>query len=225
MARGRAAGLVLGLLMVVALLGWAETMAAQPLTDVDAAVGEALVVTGSGWEITALQVLTAPGAENVRYPLLVPVAGFLLAVRRWRLALFVAVPTLLISPLTRGLKDVFVRPRPSYAGTTVSAGDWSYPSGHSSGAAVLAGVLLLLLLPYAGRARGWLVGAAVAGALTVGWTRLALGVHYPSDVVAGLALGTASIVLSALFLGGRPVPSAADRSPRTAAGPPPPRPG
>lgn len=189
-------GTALALLAVVGLLGWWETGWVGPST-VDTTVGEALVFHGSGPEITGLQVLTAPGAENIRYPVLMPIAGFLLWARRFRWAAFVAVPALVVSPVNRALKDVFDRPRPSYDGTTVTAGDWSFPSGHSSGAAVLAGVLLVLLLPYvAARWRPAFAVAAVSGAVMVAWTRLALGVHYLSDVVAGLALGSAVVLLA-----------------------------
>jgi len=187
------------LLALVALLAVLE--AATGLTEVDETVGEVLVFHGSGPEITALKVLTAPGAEDVRYPILVPIAGFLLWFRRFRLAAFVAVPALLIAPLNRLLKDVTDRPRPSYAGTTVTAGDWSFPSGHASGGAVLAGVLLVLFLPHASRRwRTAVTTVAVLGAVLIGWTRLALGVHYLSDVVAGLALGAAAVLLAAAAL-------------------------
>jgi len=192
-----------GLLALFAVLAVLESAAA--LTRVDTAIGEALVVRGNGTEITALQVLTAPGAENVRYPILVPIAGALLCFRQFRLAAFVVLPALLVAPLNRLLKDVFDRPRPSYAGTTVTAGDWSFPSGHASGAAVLAGVLLVLLWPHtAARWRSALAVAATLSAVTIGWTRLALGVHYLSDVVAGLALGAAVVLIAAVLLTGQP---------------------
>ena len=208
LGRREASLTAVALLAVVAVFALLETTTG--LTTVDEAVGELLVFHGSGPEITVLEVLTAPGAEGVRYPVLMPVAGFLLWYRRFRLAAFVAVPALVISPLTRLLKDISDRPRPSYAGTTVHAGDWSFPSGHSSGAAVLAGVLLVLLLARTPASwRGVITAAAVLGAVVVGWTRLALGVHYLSDVVAGLALGTAVVLLAAAaFLG----PRATDRT-------------
>lgn len=188
------------LLALVAVLAGLE--ATQPgLTTADRTVGESLVVRGAGPGITALEILTAPGAEDVRYPILMPLAGFLLWFRRLRLAAFVALPTLLIPPLNRFLKDLADRPRPSYAGTTVTAGDWSFPSGHASGAAVLAGVLLVLVLPHVPRrGRAAAVTVAVLVAALIAWTRLALGVHYLSDVVAGLALGAAAVLLAAAAL-------------------------
>lgn len=189
---------VLALLAVLAAL----VTSRQPLLlDTDNAAGKGLVFHGDGTSIDVLQVLTAPGAEDVRYPILIPIAGFLLWFRRWRLAAFVAVAALAVAPLTSLLKDAVERPRPSYAGTSVDAGGLAFPSGHASGAAVLAGVLLVLLWPRTPqRWRRALASAAVLGAVLIGWTRLALGVHYLSDVVAGLTLGAAVVLLAGLLL-------------------------
>lgn len=201
----RALVLAAALLAVVAGLGVLVAAWPAAVTDLDTSIGEVLVVHGSGAAIDVLQVLTAPGAEDVRYPVLVPIAGSLLWFRRWRLAAFVAVTALMIAPLTKLLKDIVDRERPSYAGTTVQAGDQSFPSGHSSGAAVLAGVLLILVWPHTPlRWRPALVALAVLSAGLIAWTRLALGVHYLTDVLAGLALGAAVVLLAALIFGVQP---------------------
>lgn len=209
------------LLALIAVLT-ALIVSRQPFAlQADVAVGELLAFHGDGTAIGVLQVLTAPGAENVRYPILVPIAGFLLWLRRWQLVAFVAVPALTISPLTRLLKDLVGRERPSYAGTTVTAADQSFPSGHASGAAVLAGVLLILLWPRTPqRWRMPLAFAAVLSAGLIGWTRLALGVHYLADVVAGLALGAAVVLLSAIILRipARSSAGSADRATRVLSG-------
>jgi membrane-associated phospholipid phosphatase len=87
------------------------------------------------------------------------------------------------------LKLVFARIRPVHDGVVAAEG-FSFPSGHSSGAVVTYGMLAYLamrLLP----AR-WHVPAAMALAAlaaTVGASRMFLRVHYPSDVLAGFALG------------------------------------
>lgn len=86
-------------------------------------------------------------------------------------------------------KLVFDRPRPE--GMTVTAPGGSFPSGHVMTGLVGTGVLLLALLPHLSRA-GKAVARALAAAtvLGVGATRVVLGAHYLSDVVAGLILGT-----------------------------------
>lgn len=84
------------------------------------------------------------------------------------------------------------RPRPVFAQPLTVAGGQSFPSGHAAGSAALYGVLVLLVVPVL--ARGPRLAAVLAGmvfVLAVATSRVLLGVHYPSDVVAGLAIGAA----------------------------------
>ena len=68
----------------------------------------------------------------------------------------------------------------------------SFPSGHAQNAVVAWGVLLLVFLPVLrGRWRVVAVIAAVAVVLAIGFARVALSVHFVSDVLAGYALGAA----------------------------------
>ncbi|HKN96469.1 MAG TPA: phosphatase PAP2 family protein [Pseudonocardiaceae bacterium] len=89
-------------------------------------------------------------------------------------------------------KMVADRARPVFAQPLAVASGQSFPSGHAAGSAALYGVLVLLVAPVL--ARGPRVAAVLAGilfVLAVATSRVLLGVHYPSDVVAGLAVGTA----------------------------------
>lgn len=98
--------------------------------------------------------------------------------------------------VVRGLKAVFGRERPLDA--VVEATGWSFPSGHAFGAMVFYG-LLVALVWHATRRRDVRVAAVVAGALVVGavgLSRVALGVHFLSDVAAGWAAGAAWLALS-----------------------------
>jgi undecaprenyl-diphosphatase len=71
----------------------------------------------------------------------------------------------------------------------------SFPSGHAQSSIVATSVLLLVFLPALRGAWRWVaVAAGVAWVLTVGFSRVALGVHYVSDVLAGYALGAAWVV-------------------------------
>lgn len=88
------------------------------------------------------------------------------------------------------LKAVVGRARPSFADPVAHAPGPSFPSGHSFTSALGAGVLVLLVLPVLsprGRIVAWVVGASVP--LLVGYSRLALGVHWASDVLGGWLLG------------------------------------
>jgi len=178
---------------VLVMSNWA------PPVDLDRTVGSALVIRDADrWQSLALDVLTAPGLTVVRYLVLLP-AAIVLAVRRqtWA-AVVVAGTATIVAVLTTLLKAFVGRGRPMYAGASGAADGFSFPSGHSSGIVVLAGVDLLVLWPaLSPRWRRIAVAVAVALVLVVGWTRLALGVHYLSDVMAGWALG-ALVVLAGL---------------------------
>jgi undecaprenyl-diphosphatase len=91
------------------------------------------------------------------------------------------------------LKLWFDRPRPDVDPVVPLPSSASFPSGHAtSGAAALGAVAILAAerLPSA-RARRWLWGLTIAAGLAVGASRVALGVHYVSDVLAGWCLGVA----------------------------------
>lgn len=91
------------------------------------------------------------------------------------------------------LKLVFQRERPPLDGRLVAVGEtsFSFPSGHAAFAGLFFGLLGLVVYHYAGRARWAGVALCVLGALAVAASRVWLGVHYLTDVLGGLAVGTA----------------------------------
>jgi membrane-associated phospholipid phosphatase len=94
------------------------------------------------------------------------------------------------------------RPRPAAADWLVPAGGYAFPSGHTTTATMAAGLLglgLTRLLRGRWRAVGLVLVACWA--VAVGWTRLYLGVHWPSDVLAGWLLGSLLTMLAAALLG------------------------
>ncbi|WP_431727946.1 phosphatase PAP2 family protein [Verrucosispora sp. TAA-831] len=111
-----------------------------------------------------------------------------------RLAVWVTTTMVLGGLLGPLLKLVVGRPRPDLPEPVALAPGLSFPSGHALNAALAAGVLLVVFLPRvwsAGRATVW--SAALAIALVTGFSRVALGVHWTSDVVAGWLLGAAVV--------------------------------
>ncbi len=110
-----------------------------------------------------------------------------------RLATFIVVSTSGGALLNTGLKHVFERARPDLVPHEVIVANASFPSGHAFGAAMvyltLAALLTFRMQPRA--ARVILLALAIGLSLAVGVSRVALGVHWPSDVLAGWAAGSA----------------------------------
>jgi len=124
-------------------------------------------------------------------------AVVLLRRHRARLALFLVVTTAVGGLLDTAVKVAVSRSRPSLVDPVATAAGKSFPSGHAMSSTVVYGALLLVFLPYV--ARRWrpaVVAGAVVVVLAVGFTRLALGVHYISDVLGGYVLGLAWLAAS-----------------------------
>lgn len=94
--------------------------------------------------------------------------------------------------LNEALKSVFARVRPLHDPAFVAAQGWSFPSGHSSGAVVAYGLLAYLAVRLL--TRRWHFPAVISAAglaFTIGASRVFVGVHFVSDVVAGFLSGSA----------------------------------
>ena len=120
----------------------------------------------------------------------------------------------MLSPLLKQLVD---RLRPIVDMPVATAGGPSFPSGHTLAATVWVGVVLLVLLPVVPpRRRRIAVAAGVAVVVVVGLTRIALGVHFVSDVLAGWLVGIGWLLVTASAFrawrrsDGLAVPSAVD---------------
>jgi YegS/Rv2252/BmrU family lipid kinase len=112
--------------------------------------------------------------------------------RRARAALWVVVVMLGASLTTYFLKGVLQRRRPVWQEPVTTLTSFSFPSGHATGIAAAAGVAIVLATALVRRrgARRGVHTVAVALALLVGLDRVFLGVHNPSDVLAGFAVGS-----------------------------------
>lgn len=158
---------------------------------------ETILVALEGWrshEMTAVvKRLTDLGGHHFMIPLCtVLVVGVFW---RWRRAgLFLAVSLGGSALLNEGLKVVVGRARPTVVAALSSPRGLSFPSGHSQSTMAFA-VACFLLIWLARPARRLVAASFFVLPLAVGWTRTYLGVHYPTDVLAGWCLASAWVIV------------------------------
>ncbi|WP_232283628.1 phosphatase PAP2 family protein [Sphingomonas sp. PAMC 26617] len=141
--------------------------------------------------------LTALGDNATLVIVVAMVSGFLMLARQRQLALLLVAASATGGLLTTALKLLFDRPRPDVVAHLASFGTASFPSGHAMNSAViyltLAG-LVALAVPTL-RLRVYILCCAVALTSAIGLSRLYLGVHWTTDVVAGWIAGSGWAVL------------------------------
>ncbi|WP_051969974.1 phosphatase PAP2 family protein [Kitasatospora azatica] len=140
----------------------------------------------------SMQTTTMLGGPLVMRSLLALAAGWLWAIGARTLAGWTAAQALVGWGVQWAVKAAVDRPRPSWPDPVAHATDPAFPSGHAMAAAITAATLVALVWPRADRPVR-IVCCTLAGLSTVlvGFTRLALGVHWPSDVLGGWILAVA----------------------------------
>lgn len=154
--------------------------------------GQPGVPAGPAWLPSAMRDFTALGGGPVLTLVVLMAVTFLALKRQWRTAAIVAVATSTGGLAIAGLKEFFARARPDlidHLGVTVSSA--SFPSGHAGNSAIVYLTLATLLFPVITEARQRIFVTLVALAATglVGVSRVYLGVHWPTDVLAGWLFG------------------------------------
>jgi undecaprenyl-diphosphatase len=135
--------------------------------------------------------VTALGGVTVLTLLIATVTAFFWLAAMRRAAVYVAVASLGAFLVSVGLKHVFERPRPELTPHGVAVYTYSFPSGHSTMSAAVYLTLGMVASRFVKRRRlkVLLVGVAMLVTATVGVSRVYLGVHWPTDVLAGWAVG------------------------------------
>jgi undecaprenyl-diphosphatase len=145
----------------------------------------------------ALADLTSLGSSSVLTLVVLATVGFLFLARRRHSAIYVLVASVGGGLLSIALKSLFDRPRPDVVVHLVNVSSASFPSGHALGAAAIYLTLAALLareLPRR-RLRAFAVSAATVVVVIIGASRMYLGVHWPTDVLAGWCVGAAWAML------------------------------
>lgn len=155
---------------------------------------------GPVWFKQVMVDLTALGGGPFLTFLTIAAAGFLLAARKWGMAVFVVLAIAGGGLAGNVLKWIFVRARPDLVPHLVSVDSASFPSAHAMNSAVTFLTLGVLLsrTQQDRRVKAYLLGLAIFLTLIVGFSRVYLGVHWPTDVIAGWAVGAAWAILCSL---------------------------
>ncbi|HXF64252.1 MAG TPA: phosphatase PAP2 family protein [Caldilineaceae bacterium] len=146
--------------------------------------------------------LTALGGTAILALVTAGVAGYLVLVRRWTMAWLVALAVVGGALINMALKAGFDRPRPDLVPHYTVIYNASFPSGHSMLAATIYLTLgaLLARLQRSRRMAAYIMAVAIIVTVLVGLSRVYLGVHWPTDVIAGWAAGAVWAVLCLVFV-------------------------
>jgi undecaprenyl-diphosphatase len=196
---------VLVAVAMIAALGWIFIELADEVSDGDTHHFDERILAalrnpddprlpvGPRWLVDSARDVTALGSTVVLALILLVVSGYLAFMRRWRtIALLLAAVisgTILMSVLKQG----YARPRPPDGSAVQGTHSHSFPSGHSMSAALVyltLGAMLARAMPTR-KLHYYIIGTALALTVLIGLTRVYLGVHYPTDVLAGWAVGAA----------------------------------
>ncbi len=152
---------------------------------------------GPRWLEASVMDITALGGFAVLALVTLMAVGYLLVVKRWGDAVMLLCATIGGTLISEGLKVGFNRPRPDLVAHIVETTSMSFPSGHAMLSAVTYLTLgaLIARTQERRRLRGYVLGGAILVTLLIGLTRIYLGVHWPTDVLAGWCLGAAWALL------------------------------
>jgi undecaprenyl-diphosphatase len=207
LVRQEAVVLLVALVIAVALSGFielAEELREDELRSFDAWVlhlarrpDDPARLIGPSWLTESVTDITALGSPTVLGMVLLSATGYLVLQHRYDAAALVVVASAGGGALSVGLKQLFGRGRPDVVPPLVHVNSLSFPSGHSMVALVIYLTLGALLARFTTRrrVRVYLIANALSLTFLIGVTRIALGVHYPTDVLAGWSAGLAWALL------------------------------
>ena len=191
-------GFPLSLIVVAgAICGWVfgaltqDVVAHEEAARLDPGITRFIVAHRTLWLTGAMKGITWLGSNAVLVPIVVFVGGYVVIRRReWRPAVLLVAALAGANVWYRVVKAGIERPRPPASLHLIRVSGFAFPSGHATAAIACWGMVAVVLgtgRRASVKAGMWLVSALIV--FLVGLSRLYLGVHWWTDVVAGLALG------------------------------------
>lgn len=204
-AFGLAAAMLACLVVFIAMAGLVTSGGTQSFDEAFVRAmrssADPTIAAGPAWLTPLAHAATELGGTPILTLATVILAGWFAVRREWRFLAILLAAVLGETLLSSALKDLFDRPRPDVVPHLVHVSSKSFPSGHAASAAAifLTFAALIAARLKARPARVYVFAAAGALAFLVGASRVYLGVHYPTDIIAGWSLGAgwAAIVWTA----------------------------
>ena len=143
------------------------------------------------WVTSVMKDITSLGSGAVILLFTLIVSGYLLLQKKYYLLMLVLIATIGGGMLIWGLKEFIGRIRPTVVTHLLEEKSFSFPSGHSMMSAIvyLTQAVLLSRIERNRKAKIYLISTALLLTILIGISRIYLGVHYPTDVLAGWVAG------------------------------------
>lgn len=150
------------------------------------------------WLDAAMLLISALGYAWGVIPTDIGLLGVLAVRRKLREGAFAGLAIIGSALINMGAKRLIARERPALWQSIAPEPTFSFPSGHAMGSMTL--MLVLILLSWPTRWRWPVLFSGAVFAVLVGYSRVYLGVHYPSDILAGWAAASAWVVACYLLV-------------------------
>ncbi|APT18018.1 hypothetical protein FC62_GL001423 [Amylolactobacillus amylotrophicus DSM 20534] len=189
---------IASLVLLLLFLTWAILVAtSQPVINSFDKTLINVIVNHNETNLIFARSITVVGNTKTMTVLTIIAAALLLLIKRYPLALYFA-GTMALANLTNSIvKHIIKRPRPT-AHHLVHAGGYSFPSGHSIGSITFFSLLIIVTIILVKSHVLQTLATLIFGSMPIliGYSRIYLHVHFPSDVLGGFLLGLTFIMVS-----------------------------